>query len=67
MGKEVVRAFGGKIIGSIETDSRGNKTVRDFYGRILGTYDKQCNVTRNFYGIVVAQGDCCGMLLNGSQ
>ena len=55
--KEVIRDFYGRILGSITTDSAGNKVVRDFYGRIVGRYDKRNNVTRDFYGRVVAKGD----------
>lgn len=62
MEKETIRDFSGKIIGFIETDSRGNKTVRDFYMRVLGYYDKSQNVTTDFYRRVIARGDCCGML-----
>lgn len=62
MEKETIRDFSGKIIGFIETDSRGNKTVRDFYMRVLGYYDKSQDVTTDFYRRVIARGDCCGML-----
>ena len=55
--KEPIREFGGKIMGFIETDKDGNQQVRDFYGRILGTYDKKMNVTRDFYGRILTQGN----------
>lgn len=55
--KEPVRLFSGKIIGYIETDKDGNQQARDFYGKILGTYDKQFNVTRNFYGRILGKGN----------
>lgn len=55
--KEYVRDFYGRILGSVETDEKGNKTVRDFYGRILGKYDKSTNTTRDFYGRVLTNGD----------
>ena len=57
MEKEYIRDFYGKILGSVETDSKGDKTVRDFYGRILGYYDKVNNVTRDFYKKIVGRGD----------
>ena len=63
MEKETVRDFSGKIIGTIETESNGDKTVRDFYGRILGFYKKSIDSTTDFYGRIVARGDCCGILL----
>lgn len=63
--KEKIKDWTGKIIGFVETDSRtGNKVIRDFYGKILGTYDKKNDVTRDFYGNKVARGDQLLMLLN---
>ena len=62
--KQAIREWSGKIIGWVETDSTtGNKIVRDFYGKILGRYDKSCNVTRDFYGRVLYKGDQVGLLL----
>lgn len=55
--KVAVRRASGRIIGFIETDKDGNKQARNFYGRILGTYDKRLNVTRDFYGRIVTRGD----------
>ena len=55
--KEPVRLFSGKIIGYLETDKDGNQQARDFYGKILGTYDKKFNVTRDFYGKILGKGN----------
>ena len=55
--KEAVRVFSGKIIGYIETDKNGNQQARDFYGKILGTFDKQYNVTRDFQGRIIGRGN----------
>lgn len=55
--KEPVRLFSGKIIGYIETDKDGNQQARDFYGKILGSYDKAFNVTRDFYGRIISKGN----------
>lgn len=55
--KEPIRLFSGKIIAYLETDKDGNQQVRDFYGRILGSYDKSFNVTRDFYGRVISKGN----------
>lgn len=55
--KEPIKEFGGKIIGWIETDKDGNQQVRDFYGKILGKYDKSLNVTRDFYGRILTRGN----------
>ena len=57
MKKEFIRDFYGRILGSIETDTNGNKVAKDFYGRRLGTYDKKSNMTRDFYGRIIAKGD----------
>lgn len=62
MDRQTIRDFSGRIIGYIETDGQGNKTVREFSGRILGYYKKSLNVTTDFYGRTIANGDCCGML-----
>ena len=59
-----LKDFQGRIIGYVEIDNNGKKTLRDFYKRILGYYDPKRNVTTDFYGTVVAQGDCLTMLLN---
>ena len=61
--REIIRDFYGRILGSITTDSKGNKVVRDFYGKILGKYDKKTNVTRDFYGRIVAKGDRTSALI----
>jgi hypothetical protein len=62
--RQVVRAFNGKILGSIEVDRFGNKVVRDFYGKILGRYNKAQDITRNFKGQIIAKGDQSSMLLS---
>lgn len=61
--KDTIRDFNGRIIGYIETDKQGNKTIRDFYGIIKGYYKKSDNTTRDFYQRIVARGDQSGMLL----
>lgn len=61
--KEPVKDWQGKILGFVETESNGNKVLRDFYGRILGKYDKSLNVTRDFYGRQVGKGDVLMTLL----
>ncbi len=63
MKKEPIKDWTGKILGFMETDSRGNKILRDFYGNILGKYDKGLNVTRDFYGRQVGKGDILLTLL----
>ena len=41
----------------------GGKTIRDFYGRTLGTYNAATDTTRDFYGRTVAKGECLTMLI----
>ena len=52
-----IKSWDGKIIGFVETDSEGNKVVRDFYLNIVSRYDAKQNVTRDFYGKIVGKGD----------
>lgn len=61
---DLVKDFSGRILARIETDSRGNKTVRNFNNWILGRYDAQSNTTRDFYGRIVARGDACSLLIS---
>ena len=65
--KTQIRDFYGRIIGTIETDNFENKTARDFYGRIVGYYDKNLNVTRDFYKRIVSKGDTLVGLLYSNQ
>ncbi len=60
---EYIRDFGGRILGRVETDSKGNKVTRDFYGRILNRYDSQNNVTRSFGGQIIARGDASSSMI----
>ena len=58
MKREFIKDWKGIVLGSIDTDTRtGDKTVKDFYGRVLGKYIKNQNVTKDFYGRLVGQGD----------
>lgn len=61
--KILLRDYQGKIIGRIEVSPNGKKTLIDFYGKILGTYDPKTNITKDFYGYIVGRGDCLTMLL----
>lgn len=63
--KQDIRTFTGKKIGTIYTDYNGDKEVRDFYGRLLGRYNKKSDVTRDFYGRIVSRGDNLTMFLAG--
>ena len=61
--KEAIRDFSGKIIAFYYHESNGDIRVTDFYGKQLGRYDAQNNVTREFSGRIVARGNCVGMLI----
>ena len=61
--KDPIKDWTGRIIGWIEVDEYGNKTIRDFYNKILGTYNKRLDITRDFYGRQVAKGDNLLLLL----
>lgn len=62
--REIIKDWRGIIIGFIETDTvTGNKIAKDFYGRVVGRYNKRANVTQDFYCRQVAKGDqVVGML-----
>lgn len=62
--ESVIRDFSGRIIGYIQEHDNGDKTVRDFYRKILGRYNKATNTTRDFYNRIIARGDQSSMLLN---
>lgn len=59
----VIRDFHGRIIGYIQTDKDGNKRVLNFHRQILGDYKKSLDVTRDFYGRIIARGDQSSMLI----
>ena len=63
MAEETIRDFSGRIIAYIETKPNGDKVVKAFSRRILGYYYKNRNATTDFYGKIIARGDCCGMLI----
>lgn len=47
----------GKVMGSVEERPNGDKILKDFYGKIVGKYDKRLNLTKDFAGRVVSFGD----------
>ena len=56
-----------RLLEIFETDNKGNKTARDFYGRVVGTYDKASDITRDFYGRIVSYGDTLSSLVVSSK
>ena len=65
--KLVIREFSGKIIGYIYVAENGDKTVKAFSGKILGYYDASRDVTTNFGGKILYQGDASSALLFDNQ
>lgn len=61
--RQDIKDFYGRKLGTIEELPSGNKIARDFYGKILGEYDKNRNITKNFYGQIVASGDITASLI----
>lgn len=61
MEKMYIKKFSGYIVGIIEIDSNGDKTVKEFSGKILGYYRKNRDVTTDFYGKIIAFGDITGI------
>ena len=56
--REPVKDWRGKILGFIETDTQtGNKKIKDFYGKIKGKYNKRLDITQDFYGRKVSNGE----------
>ena len=53
-----------KILGIIETLDNGDQIARDFNSRmILGYYRAAYNHTTDFYGRVIAKGNCVVLLI----
>lgn len=69
MAKQTLRDFYGRIIGTLETNEdknpeyNGDVTARDFYSRILGYYRKRRNITTDFYGRKIGDGDLTASLV----
>lgn len=54
----------GFIIGELTIQENGDRIMRDYYGRILGTYTRSIDITKDFYGRIVGYGDLLGTLLH---
>ena len=63
MAEELIKDCYGNIIARIDEQTNGDKIVKNFYGQILGKYDKALDVTKDFYGRIVAKGECVGILI----
>lgn len=64
MTEEYIREFSGKILGIVQTDSNGDQTAIDFSSRkILGYYRAKQDYTTDFYGRIIAKGNCVVSLI----
>jgi hypothetical protein len=63
MTEEIIKDFGGRIIGYVEVASNGDKTGKDFYRCIVGYYDHETDTTKDFQRRVVSQGDTLSSLI----
>ena len=57
MDKQVIKNWRGKVMGFIKTDDKGNKQVFDSKYKLLGTYRKDLNLTRDSSYRVIGKGD----------
>lgn len=57
--QEYIRDFSGKVLGIIETYPNGDQKAIDFDSRmVLGYYRAAYDHTSDFYGRVIAKGNC---------
>ena len=61
--EQTIKDYYGRILGYIKEETNGDKSAYDFYRRKLGTYDKKKNITRDFYGKILASGDILTSLI----
>jgi len=61
--RKYIRLVGGRMIGYVEEDGSGNKTVYGPSGAIVGKYTKSTDTTYDFYGRIIAFGDVASGLL----
>jgi hypothetical protein len=59
-----IREVSGKILGYVDIGEKGNKTVLDFYGGILGYYKASYDTTTDFQGRIVARDDMAAALIS---
>lgn len=61
-----IKDFYGRVLGYVEDKSNGDRVAYNFYGKVLGTFIKKRNVTTDFYGRVLGQGDFVVSLIRES-
>ena len=65
--REPIKDFYGRVLGWLE--DQGDRIIAtDFYGRRVGVYDKARNVTSDFYGVRVCDGDgTVGLIMKAAE
>ena len=65
--REPIKDYYNRIIGYIETKPNGDKIGYDFYLRIVGYYEKNSNLTKDFYRRIVGRGDILSSLITSDS
>lgn len=65
--REPIKDYYNRIIGYIETKPNGDKIGYDFYLRIVGYYEKNSNLTKDFYRRIVGRGDMLSSLITSNS
>jgi len=63
MSRELIKNYNGQTIAIIDTDGQGIMTLKTYSGTILGTYNPKRNITQNYSGTILSQGNSLGMLI----
>ena len=61
--RETIRDFYGSIVGHLEHEGNGDIVAKDFFGKILGRYEKSTDTTKDFYGKILYKGNMAAALL----
>ena len=61
--EEKIKDWTGRLLGTVETDSRGNKKVKDWTGKLLGYYDASKNITTDWCGKKLNEGNTAVSLI----
>ena len=63
MARETIKTWSGIILGYVDTEPNGDAVAKAFDGRILGYYKKSNNMTTDFSGKFLYQGNCVTALI----
>lgn len=55
--EQVIKDFYGRVIGKVYTLYNGDKEARTFTGKCVGKYKKSLDITTDFYGRKISNGD----------